>query len=195
MKKPESLRKHLVDSIIDLRRNPDRLLTFIDAGRVRCTAAHGLSYEYSYTLNLIFTDYTGSPDAIMIALLGWLRIHQNEIIANLERGKDAIQFEADILDNHKVDFAITLPLTERVIVKPAGDNSYTVDHPPEPPLTDHLDAGHWIVRDAQGYLIAEWDSTEPTGSDIETPHPAPSGSKPNWFDSLTTGDIIQGDDD
>lgn len=63
MNKPSSLRSHLLAAVPELRHNPDRLLIFIDQGRMRSTAAPGLSFEYSYTLNLIFTDYAGHPGA------------------------------------------------------------------------------------------------------------------------------------
>ncbi|MFB4401228.1 phage tail protein, partial [Pseudomonas inefficax] len=35
MDKPNSLREHLLAAVPDLKRNPDRLLMFIDAGKVR----------------------------------------------------------------------------------------------------------------------------------------------------------------
>ena len=47
MNKPESLRAHLVAAVPELKRNPDRLLTFVDNGSMRSTAAPGLSFEYS----------------------------------------------------------------------------------------------------------------------------------------------------
>ncbi|WP_178081838.1 phage tail protein, partial [Pseudomonas sp. B6(2017)] len=52
MNKPESLRVHLLDRVPELRHNPDRLLIFIDNGKVRCTAAASLSFEYSYDLQV-----------------------------------------------------------------------------------------------------------------------------------------------
>ena len=66
MKKPESLRQHLLASVPSLARDPDRLLVFIDEGRMRCTAAPGLSFEYEYRLNLILTDYAGHADAVAV---------------------------------------------------------------------------------------------------------------------------------
>jgi P2 phage tail completion protein R (GpR). len=187
MNKPDSLRQHLLDAIPDLAKNPSQLLVFIDDGNVRCTATHGLSFEYSYTLNLIFTDYAGHLDAIAVPLLAWLRVNQNELLANLEKGKQAIQFEADILDNTRVDLSITLPLTERIIAKETEGN-IDVTHAPEPPFTDQFPADHWVVRDAQGNIIAEWDSIEPTGALYETPHPGPSNNPVMWMGVEMTGD-------
>ncbi|MNP05063.1 P2 phage tail completion protein R (GpR) [compost metagenome] len=65
-------------------------------------------------------------------MLEWLRRNQPELLTNLERGKDAIAFEADILDGGKVDMSLSLPLTERVIVKRQDDGTLDVTHPDEP---------------------------------------------------------------
>lgn len=132
MNKPNSLRDHLLAADTTLAQNPERLLVFIDEGNIRATAAPGLSFEWLYTLNVIITDYAGHPDNIAIPLLDWLRRNQPDLLTNIEKGKDAIGFEADILGNDKVDLSITLPLTERVIVKRLPDDSLEVTHPPEP---------------------------------------------------------------
>ena len=134
MNKPNSLRDHLLAAVPELHKNPDRLLVFIDNGSIRSTAAHGLSFEYSYTLNVILTDYAGHPDAVAIPLLAWLLVNQPELLTNLEKGRTAIAFEADVLDNSKVDLSLKLPLTERVIVKKQEDGSLQVSHPAEPQL-------------------------------------------------------------
>lgn len=134
MNKPSALRAHLLAAVPELHKNPDRLLVFIDNGTIRSTAAPGLSFEYSYTLNVILTDYAGHPDAVAIPLLAWLLVNQPELLTNLEKGKTAISFEADVLDNSKVDLSLKLPLTERVIVKKQEDGSLQVSHPDEPQL-------------------------------------------------------------
>lgn len=158
MNKPDSLRRHLLAAVPELHKNPDRLLVFIDNGTVRSTAAVGLSFEYAYTLNVILTDFAGHPDALMIPLLAWLLVNQNELIANLEKGKEAIKFEADILDNSKVDLSIELPLTERVIVKKQDDGTLQVSHPDEPQYEPFLPAGNWKLY-AGDELLADWQST------------------------------------
>ncbi len=134
MNKPSALRAHLLAAVPELHKNPDRLLVFIDNGTIRSTAAPGLSFEYSYTLNVILTDYAGHPDAVAIPLLAWLLVNQPELLTNLEKGKTAIAFEADVLDNSKVDLSLKLPLTERVIVKKQEDGTLQVSHPDEPQL-------------------------------------------------------------
>lgn len=173
MNKPSSLKQHLIAAVPELRGNPDKVLVFIDQGRIRSTTAPGLSFEYTYTLNLILTDFAGHPDAVAVPLLAWLKTNQPDLMENLEKAKDAIQFEADILADDLVDLAITLPLTERVIVKRQAGAAHSIEHAAEPQLTEH-----WPVTAMQLYagseLLAEWNSAPPVGVDIETPHPVPN---------------------
>jgi hypothetical protein len=132
MNKPESLRTHLLATIGELKHNPDRLLIFIDNGKVRCTAAASLSFEYSFDLQVILTDFAGHPNSVMLPVLGWLKVNQADLLENLNKSAEGIQFEADILDNSKVDLSLTLPLTERVIVSKDADGYTTIRHPGEP---------------------------------------------------------------
>lgn len=162
MNKPNSLRAHLLDAVPELAKNPDRLLVFIDNGTIRSTAAPGLSFEYSYSLNVILTDYAGHPDAVAIPLLAWLLVNQPELLTNLEKGKNAIQFEADVLDNSKVDLSIKLPLTERVIVKKQPDGNLQVSHPNEPELFEEtFTLAGLRLETPSGELIAQWGEPTP----------------------------------
>ena len=156
MNKPDSLRAHLIAAVPALQHNDDQLLVFMDNGKVRCTAAASLSFEYNYELQIILTKFAGHPDSVMLPLLGWVRTHQPELLANLDKVKEGIQFEADILDNSKVDMSIRLPLTERVVVRKQDDGSYEVVHADEPrdPLSEAFDEA--VELFAQGKLIARW---------------------------------------
>ncbi len=161
MNKPDSLREHLTAAIPELRKNPDRLLIFIDNGTMRSTAAPGLSFEYAYTLNLIFTDFAGHPDIIAIPLFAWLLVNQRELMENPRLAQESVKFEADILDNKKVDLSITLPLTERVIVKRQADGQLQVTHPAEPTVDEPFEADHWQLTDGEGNVMAEWNNPAP----------------------------------
>ncbi|MFJ3410559.1 phage tail protein [Pseudomonas protegens] len=132
MNKPDSLRAFLLERVQELRHNPDRLLIFIDNGKVRCTAAPTLSFEYSYDLQVILTDFAGHPDSVMLPLLAWLRVNQSELLENLDKSADGIKFEADLIDKSKVDMSLTLPLTERVVVRTDDAGNTTISHPGEP---------------------------------------------------------------
>lgn len=174
MNKPESLRAHLLAAVPELRHSPDRLLVFIDKGKLRCTAAASLSWEYGYELQIILTDFAGHPDAVMLPLLAWVRTNQSELLANLDKSAQGIGFEADILDNSKVDLAITLPLTERVVVKRQPDDTYQLNHVPESPYTEYQEPATWQVF-VGDELLAEWQSgTAGDALALETPHPGRS---------------------
>lgn len=172
MNKPDSLRVHLLAAIPELKQNPDRLLIFIDNGKIRCTAATGLSFEYAYDLQIILTDFAGHPDSVMLPLLGWLGVNQSELLVNLDKSAVGIKFEADIIDNSKVDMSLTLPLTERVIVKKQDDGTFTAKHAAEPQYTPYEQIDGPIQVFADGLLIAEWQSPQPTGAvALASPHP------------------------
>ncbi|MBD8268371.1 phage tail protein [Pseudomonas fluorescens] len=158
MNKPESLRAHLLATVADLQHNPDLLLIFIDNGKVRCTAAATLSFEYSYDLQIILTAFAGHPDSVMLPVLGWISINQPELLENYEKMQTGIQFEADILDKEKVDLGLTLRLTERVVVGKDAQGNTTVKHAGEPQrVAGYLDpnwvpgsegnASEWMVPD------------------------------------------------
>lgn len=134
MKKPESLRAHLTEALPWLRTNPDRLLVFIDEGGIVSTEEAGLSFEWRYTLNLIFTDLAAHPDDIAVPLLAWLRDNQSELMGNPDRRTD-IRFEADVLAGDKIDLSIKLPLTERVGVH-LDDGKPVIEHYAEPKWED-----------------------------------------------------------
>ncbi len=160
MNKPESLRAHLLATVADFKHDPDRLLIFIDNGKVRCTAAHTLSFEYSFDLQIILTEFAGHPDSVMLPILGWLSVNQSELLENLDKVKNGIQFEADILDKNKVDLSITLALTERVVVGKDDQGVTTVRHQNEPQyVASYLDpnwkpgaqgnTSEWMVPDGK----------------------------------------------
>lgn len=158
MNKPESLRAHLLATVAELQHNPDLLLIFIDNGKVRCTAAATLSFEYSYDLQIIMTAFAGHPDSVMLPVLGWISVNQPELLENYEKMQTGIQFEADILDKEKVDLGLTLRLTERVVVGKDAQGNTTVKHAGEPQrVAGYLDpnwvpgykgnASEWMIPD------------------------------------------------
>lgn len=160
MKKPQSLRDHLLKAIPELSRDPERILIFVDEGTLRSTMANGLSFEYAYTLNMILTDYAGDLAAVSIPVLDWVRVYQSNLMANLDHVKQGIKFEAEILANDKVDLAIQLPLTERVIVKKDSDG-LKVDYPEEPQYIQAEESKQVTLFDKDGTQLASWQSRDP----------------------------------
>lgn len=144
MNKPNSLREHLLAKVPALEHNPDRLLVFIDQGSVRSTVAgKSLSWEYGYKLQVILTDFAGHPDTVILPLLGWVSVHQSELLTNLTKSAEGIQFEADIIDASKVDMAITLQLTERVVVGKDHQGATTITHAAEPQPSPDFASPSW----------------------------------------------------
>ncbi|GGE50603.1 tail protein [Halopseudomonas oceani] len=161
MYKPSSLKQHLISSVKELQLSPDKVLVFMDDGNVVCSSAPGLSFEYRYTLKLIITDFAGQPDGVFIPLLAWVGEHQRELLDNYEQRQDAIAFNAEVLANDLVDIEISLPLTERAIVRAEPGGELSVSHPPEPQQEPFLPAGTYQLRDASNELLAEWQSGAP----------------------------------
>ncbi|MFV2945254.1 phage tail protein [Pseudomonas japonica] len=171
MNKPSNLREHLLAAVPDLARNPDRLMVFIDKGKVRCTAAPTLSFEYEYSLQLILTDFAGHPDTVMVPILGWVRVNQSELLANLDKSAKGLEFEVDILDNSKVDMSIVLPLTERVLVKRNDEGTYDVSHPAEQGYQMYEPQGPIEIY-VNGELEASYQPPPaPDGMALATPNP------------------------
>jgi len=140
--KPASLRAALAAAIPELAANPDRLAVFIDKGRLVSRLTPGLGFEWRYTIRLEFHDFTGSPDAIAVPLLLWLRANQPERFLEFQREDTALGFAADIIDSNTWDLAWAFELSEAVSVTPAqdgaGNSGWTVTHLPEPSVADLL---------------------------------------------------------
>jgi hypothetical protein len=150
MLKPDTLRAALTAACADLRTDPKRLVMMIDKGSIRATAVPGLSFEYRYTLQLLLLDFAGHPDQIMVPLIAWLFVNQNELLANPDKSRDGIGFNAELLDSGRVDLEITLVLTERVRVVRREDGGHDVTHLPEPPVEERFA----IEQDADGNAVA-----------------------------------------
>ena len=155
MYKPNSLRQHLAAAIPELQRDPDRLLVFADEGNVVANATASLSFEYRFKLNLIVTDYAGDADAVMVALIAWLKVHQLDLMANEERRKHGIAFEVDFNNHATVDISIRLDLTERVTVKRGDAGRLDIQHLAEIQSTPAYDDEFWTLY-AGETLLAEW---------------------------------------
>lgn len=156
MRKPVDLRAHLAAALPDLQRDPERLVMLVSRGSVRCTATASLSWEYSYTLRLLFLDWVLHADSIMAPLLAWVKHHQNELLASPE--KNGIRFEAEHLNTSAMDLVIDLDLTERVLCRPrkgvegALDLHHIDDAPPlYLPMQER-----WKVF-LKGEQVAEWN--------------------------------------
>lgn len=137
MLKPDLLRAALVAALPEYGTDPDRLAIFIDKGTIATRfAPPNFNFEYRYTLKIILLDYTGHVDAVMLALLRWLNVHQPDLLQRRDTADAAIAFEAEVLGGEKVDLDLTLELNEAVRLLPRDDGGLDLEHLPEPSLDD-----------------------------------------------------------
>lgn len=157
MIKLQSLRAHLLGAVPELKRNPERLLTFVQDGGVRFHRGQHLSHEYRVDAQLVVTDYTGTLDTLMIPLLQWLSHYE----PNLDP-EEAVRLEAEILSSQAWDIALTVRLTERVVARVNCETgTIEAEHRmPEYPI-EACPAKHWRLyvkgpNDEAYRLKSEW---------------------------------------
>lgn len=163
MKKPNQLREYLLNAIPDLRPNQDRLLIFVNNGSLQSTMVSGFSFEMSYTLDVDISDYAGDVDVIGVVLFTWIAENQPELMANHEEGKQAITFEAELIDNSKYDIIFQIQLTERVVVKKNAEGKLEMSYPAEPQYTQFEQPTNVTLTDSSGHELASWTTPEKEG--------------------------------
>jgi len=166
MKKLHSLRAYLVERIPDLKRNPDRMLTFIEDGSIEFHRGAHLSHEYRVPVRIVLTDHGGELDTVIIPLLQWLSRYQPDLDP-----AEAVTFQAELMDNQRWDLAIDVTLTERVVaVVDCDAGTIHVDHRQPAFEIDPCAANDWqlYIRNPEAEddytLAAEWSGD---GSDTE----------------------------
>lgn len=135
MNKLTDLRNHLLNSVPALKRGADRLLTFIEDGKIEFWPGENLSHILHMPAKIIVTDWNGSADDIIVPVLEWMQIREPG-----RDPKESVGFEVEIINASTVDILLTVQLTERVIVKKA-ENGYDIEHVlPPAPITMNADA-------------------------------------------------------
>lgn len=140
MNKAVSFRRAIADAVPELHDDPDKLLVFVDAGRVIATNAPSLSFEYRYTLNTVITDFAGDADVVFVALIAWVRRNQSDLFANADDRQNGIAFEVDHLTQTTCDLSIRLNLAESVVVGIDAAGARTIQHVDEPMPEWNLDS-------------------------------------------------------
>ncbi|MEE3609035.1 phage tail protein [Avibacterium paragallinarum] len=136
MKKPNQLRAVLEKSYPDFIANPDRLQLFVDNGRIIATGGDSLSFEYRYTLDIIATDFADDLARLIVPIQAYLKANQPELFENPQRREEAFKFEVDYNNNHTLDVAFKIQLTERVVAKQLKENELNLEYTPEPQYED-----------------------------------------------------------
>lgn len=132
MKKPASLRVAVTTAIPSLANDPDKLLVFVEGGRVTSTGTPGRAFQYTYTARLILTDWSGDPDHLLYAILAWCRVHESDLVENPEKQAAGIRFEVDVLNNESYDVSVALDLSESVTVSIDAGGQLQFTHLDEP---------------------------------------------------------------
>lgn len=157
MRKPDSLRTAIVAAVPELARDAQALKIWFDKGKLAAIAGAGpRGWEYRYQLSLFMMDYAGDPDLVFNAVLDWVQIEQPELLLDPKRPDDPIRFQAEILDDMKVDLLIELDLTEAVQAF-AVDGGYELRHLAEPLLDDDTP----LVAGAPPLTCIEGDGPDP----------------------------------
>ena len=116
MQKPKSLRTAIASAISELRNEPDRLILWIEDGKVRARQTESLDFSFEYPLSVLLKEVKTDIAVIVHAIVRWLRVNQPDLMA--AGTVDSFQFETDILDNGCADILFTLQLTEGVAIAP-----------------------------------------------------------------------------
>lgn len=145
MRKLADLRNHILQNVPELNRNRNQLVTFIEDGQIEFWRGPNLSHNYTLPVRIIVTDYAGDIDAIVVTVLAWLSYREPGLDP-----QSAISFEAELLNNDSYDLAITVNITERVIVRATPEGLTTEHVLPEPEMEMNDDAEWRIIMDLHG---------------------------------------------
>ena len=79
--KAQLIRELLAASVPHLQQNPDALRIFINKG-AGSSPPQGAApvLNTSTSLELLITDYAADPDTLMVLLVGWMSLHQQEAL-------------------------------------------------------------------------------------------------------------------
>lgn len=138
MEKIRSLRAAIEAAIPDLARNPERLLLFVDKGKIASTSRVHASFEYRYEAEVLLVDFSDHLDKVVVACILWAQAHEPDIFQRWRETGEGISFEAELRNENDVDISLKMPLTERVIVRQQPDGSVYIEHAGEPPAPDPL---------------------------------------------------------
>lgn len=161
MKKPALLRAYLLERTPWFNDDPTRLITLVKNGHVVATGdgssfkeKKSVCYEHQYTLDIMVLDFPGDPEEINIPMLEWLETHQVDKMHNPEFQRQGISFDAEIIDTEKIDYRVSVTLTERIIAHVKDEDAtisrerYAVESADEPQFDELFKA----IDPSHGFL-------------------------------------------
>jgi len=152
MKKPFTLKKHLIVRTPWLKVDPDHLVMIATTGQIAATGVGGsFSYEQQYTLEVTFLDFDHDPEEVIVPIFEWLQTNQPDLLDNPDWQQNGITFDLVVIDEAKVDLTIRLKLTERIIAELIDETESstrkrfkidTADEPQRPDLMNLPEGKH-----------------------------------------------------
>lgn len=152
MKKLHDVRQFLLTTLPEYQRNPDRIVTLVEDGKIEFHRGPSLSHGYTYTAQIVLLDYSRDVDHIVVPLLMWMQRFEPDVDPH-----EAIQFEAEILDEGVVDLILRIRFNERVVAK-ASEETGKIDIEHKAPAFDIglPETRTWSLVMADNTEGAEW---------------------------------------
>ncbi|KQM21951.1 phage tail protein [Novosphingobium sp. Leaf2] len=136
MRKIDTLKVAILTALPELAKDPDRLRLWIERGSARSTQTAGRGLTMAFQLNVLVVEMASDIAVLFLAVFEWARANQPDLMMP---AKDAINFDADILDNATADVLIQLQLDQAISATPGAAGGYAIEYRNEPdPLFDDL---------------------------------------------------------
>ncbi|MFV0680019.1 phage tail protein [Ottowia sp.] len=135
MLKLNSLRATILAAVQRTKQdNPAEVVVLTDGGRIISTGTDSLSFEMQYTALVWVLGLAEHPDVVLLPVLAWHKLQQQELYADPAKTDRAFEFNVQLLDDPGViDLHLRLSMTERVIVQyDAAGHVTATHHAPEP---------------------------------------------------------------
>ena len=152
MKKLHDVRQFLLKTLPEYQRDPEKIVTLVEDGKIEFYRGPSLSHGYTYTAQLVLLDYTRDVDHIVVPLLMWMQRFEPDVDPH-----EAIQFEAEILDEGVVDLILRIRFNERVVAK-ASEETGKIDVEHKAPAFDIglPETRTWSLVAADNVEGAQW---------------------------------------
>lgn len=136
MLKLQKLIDHLTAAPLGI--SADAISVWTETGNVHSLpVTNNGQYALSYQANIYLPAYAAYPLPLFLLLCDWLAKNETS------HPEDALSWESDILDKHRVDLVISVKLTENIRLEqtPDGVHIRSVDDPDMNPVP--LPSGAW----------------------------------------------------
>lgn len=111
-----ALEKHLIANVATLSAYPEKLQIWADKGTIVAgTLQTDYNHSYTYTANILVTDYAEEITTLTIPLIDFLKRHADDDEAL------RIGVEAEIIDHTRRDVLFTVALTDKILTRTTPD--------------------------------------------------------------------------